>query len=125
MALLAKLARVFLLVPVCFVLMLWIKNRKSTDGEIDDTKVNFPMFLLGFIAMSIFGSYVLGDIIPVTDGMIDSINFATTFILTSAMVGLGLNVNLKEVKNKAMRPLLAMLIASVAVSMLMYWIAGI
>ncbi|WP_087972547.1 YeiH family protein [Oceanobacillus rekensis] len=125
MALLAKLARVFLLVPVCFVLILWMKNRKSTDGETDDAKVKFPMFLLGFIAMSLFGSYVLGDIIPVSNGVMDSISVVTTFILTSAMVGLGLNVDLKEVKNKAMRPLLAMLIASVAVSVLMYWIAGI
>ncbi|MGJ9457646.1 YeiH family protein [Oceanobacillus sp. CF4.6] len=124
MALLAKLGRVFLLVPLCFVLIFWVKNRKSVDGT-DDTKVKFPMFLLGFIAMSLFGSYVLGDIVPVTDNVMDVISFATTFILTSAMVGLGLNVSLKDVKNKAMRPLFAMLIASVLVSILMYWIAGI
>ncbi|MFC4023883.1 YeiH family protein [Oceanobacillus longus] len=123
-ALLAKLGRVFLLVPLCFVLIFWVKNRKSVDGT-DNTKVKFPMFLLGFIAMSLFGSYVLGDLVPVTDNVMGVISFATTFILTSAMVGLGLNVSLKDVKNKAMRPLFAMLIASVLVSILMYSIAGI
>lgn len=125
MGLLAKLARVFLLVPVCFILIFWMKNRKSVDDETNEAKVKFPMFLLGFIAMSIFGSYILGDIIPLEDRVMDLIDFATTFILTSAMVGLGLNVNLVDVKNKAMRPLLAMLIASVLVSVMMYWIAGI
>ncbi|WP_249871341.1 YeiH family protein [Oceanobacillus saliphilus] len=124
MALLAKLGRVFLLVPLCFILIFWVKNRKSTD-ESDQTKVKFPMYLLGFIVMSLFGSYVLGSMIPVTKGVMDMISFATTFILTSAMVGLGLNVSLKDVKNKALRPLMAMLIASILVSVLMYWVAGI
>ncbi|WP_067727069.1 YeiH family protein [Oceanobacillus damuensis] len=124
MALLAKLGRVFLLVPLCFILIFWVKNRKSTNGT-DQTKVKFPMFLLGFIAMSLFGSYILGNMIPVAEGVMDLISFATTFILTSAMVGLGLNVSLKDVKNKALRPLIAMLIASILVSGLMFWVAGI
>ncbi|MEK3905501.1 putative sulfate exporter family transporter [Oceanobacillus sp. FSL K6-0127] len=124
MALLAKLGRVFLLVPLCFVMILWIRSRKSQAGA-DHAKVKFPMFLLGFIAMSIIGSYVLGNAIPVTDSVMNGISIATTFILTSAMVGLGLNVSLKDVKSKALRPFYAMLITSVLVSVLMYWIAGI
>lgn len=124
MALLAKLGRVFLLVPVCFVFIYWIRNRKSSSNT-ENAKVKFPMFLIGFIAMSLFGSYVLGDIIPVTQKFTDGISLATTFILTSAMVGLGLNVSLKEVKNKALRPLIAMLITSVLVSLIMYWLAGL
>ncbi|MBY7144138.1 putative sulfate exporter family transporter [Virgibacillus sp. NKC19-3] len=119
-ALLAKLGRVFLLVPLCFVLIFWMKNRKTAD---DKTKVGFPWFLLGFIAMSLFGSYVLGTYIPVSEGVMDGIDAMTTFILTSAMVGLGLNVSLKDVKNKALRPLLAMLITSVLLSGIMFWIA--
>ncbi|WP_337020511.1 YeiH family protein, partial [Oceanobacillus massiliensis] len=51
MALLAKLGRVFLLVPLCFILIYWMRNRKSVD-EAGNTNVKFPMFLLGFIAMS-------------------------------------------------------------------------
>ncbi|MFD1849049.1 YeiH family protein [Oceanobacillus bengalensis] len=125
MALLAKLSRVFLLVPLCFLFIFWMKNRRRTSSTDKNAKVAFPWFLLGFVAMSLFGSFVLGDVIPVTAGLLDGISFATTFILTSAMVGLGLNVNLKEVKTKALRPLAAMVTASVLVSVLMYWVAGI
>lgn len=123
-ALLAKLGRVFLLVPLCFVLIFWMKNRKSADSK-EKTKVPFPYFLLGFIAMSLFGSYVLGSVIPVSEGFTNGVSVITTFILTSAMVGLGLNVSLKEVKEKAMGPLIAMLITSVLLALLMYIVAMI
>ncbi|MBP1948017.1 YeiH family protein [Virgibacillus litoralis] len=120
-ALLAKLGRVFLLVPLCFILIFWMRNRND-DGN---TKVSFPWFLIGFIGMSLFGSYILGDIIPVTDGTMNAVSRITTFILTAAMVGLGLNVSLKDVRNKAMRPLIAMVTTSILLSFVMYWIAGI
>ncbi|MBP1971201.1 putative integral membrane protein (TIGR00698 family) [Virgibacillus natechei] len=120
-ALLAKLGRVFLLVPLCFVLIFWMKNRKEIDVD-GSPRVPFPWFLLGFIAMSLFGSYVLGTYISVSQSVLNSVDFMTTFILTAAMVGLGLNVSLKDVKNKALRPLLAMVITSVLLSVLMFWI---
>ncbi|RKQ35885.1 putative sulfate exporter family transporter [Oceanobacillus halophilus] len=124
MALLAKLGRVFLLVPLCFVLIIWMKNRKKHEED-NTAKITFPWFLVGFVAMSLFGSYVLGTYIPVTDKVMDSVSLITTFILTSAMVGLGLNVSLKDVRTRALRPFIAMIIASVLVSLIMYWIAGI
>ncbi|MFB4167794.1 YeiH family protein [Virgibacillus sp. JSM 102003] len=120
-ALLAKLGRVFLLVPLCFILIFWMRNRNADSNA----KVSFPWFLIGFIGMSLFGSYILGDIIPVSDGAMNAVSQITTFILTAAMVGLGLNVSLKDVKNKAMRPLIAMVTASILLSIVMYWIAGI
>ncbi|RDW15643.1 YeiH family protein [Oceanobacillus chungangensis] len=124
LALLAKLGRVLLLVPLCLILIFWVKNRNVTRSE-ERTNITFPWFLLGFVAMSVFGSYVLGNHVSVTIEVMDGISFITTFILTSAMVGLGLNVSLKDVKEKALRPLLAMLISSVVISLLMYWIAGV
>ncbi|SDQ24358.1 YeiH family protein [Virgibacillus salinus] len=120
-ALLAKLGRVFLLVPLCFILIFWMRNRNDDSN----TKVSFPWFLIGFIGMSLFGSYVLGDIVPVSDITMDAVSQVTTFILTAAMVGLGLNVSLIDVKNKAMRPLIAMVTTSILLSFVMYWIAGI
>ncbi|MBU8789173.1 MULTISPECIES: YeiH family protein [Oceanobacillus] len=122
-ALLAKLGRVFLLVPLCFVIIFWKRRQNRSVNE--PTKVPFPWFLLGFIAMSLLGSYVLGVYIPVTQSVMSFISIATTFILTSAMVGLGLNVSLKDLKAKALKPFYAMLITSVLVSILMYWVAGI
>lgn len=120
-ALLAKLGRVLLLVPLCFILMYWVKRRSS--GNTGDTKIEFPWFLIGFIVMSLFGSYVLGHSIPVSNKVMEVIAMATTFIMTSAMVGLGLNVSLRDLKTKAARPLIAMLITSVLLSILAYFIA--
>ncbi|WP_018708330.1 putative sulfate exporter family transporter [Siminovitchia fordii] len=118
-ALLAKLGRVFLLVPLCFVLMYWMK-RKSGAGEADGTKVGFPMFLLGFIAMSLIGTYVIGSVVVVPDGVMEFIGSMTTWLLTAAMVGLGLNVNLRDVRKKALKPLIAMGVASVVLSVLAF-----
>ncbi|WP_286232231.1 YeiH family protein [Neobacillus mesonae] len=120
-ALLAKLGRVLLLIPLCFILMYWVK-RKNT-GNAGDTKIEFPWFLIGFILMSLFGSYVLGKSIPVSKAAMDGISTATTFILTTAMVGLGLNVSLRDLRTKALRPLIAMLITSVVLSVVAYFIA--
>jgi uncharacterized integral membrane protein (TIGR00698 family) len=121
-ALLAKLGRVLLLIPLCFVLLYWMK-RKDGGQNADDGKIEFPWFLIGFMIMSVFGSYLLGKHIPVSKGLLDGISNLTTFLLTSAMVGLGLNVSLKDLRTKAARPLLAMLITSVILSVAAFFVA--
>ncbi|TDK59186.1 YeiH family putative sulfate export transporter [Bacillus salipaludis] len=120
-ALLAKLGRVLLLVPLSFILMYWMK-RKNTSNP-GDTKIEFPWFLIGFILMSLLGSYVFGKSIPVSKTALDGVATATTFILTSAMVGLGLNVSLRDLRTKAARPLIAMLITSVVLSIVTFFIS--
>ncbi|MFC5605139.1 YeiH family protein [Sporosarcina koreensis] len=120
-ALLAKLGRVFLLVPLCFIFIYFMK-RKSKGEEEGQNKIEFPWFLVGFIAMSLFGSYVLGHSIPVSDSVMAGTSTATTWLLTAAMVGLGLNVSLKDLRERAMRPLIAVTITSVCLSVLVYFI---
>lgn len=123
-ALLAKLGRVLLLVPLCLILVYWMKkkNRKDTAPEAA-AKIEFPWFLIGFMAMSLFGSYVLGKAIPISDSFSDGLSSLTSFLLTSAMVGLGLNVNLNSLRTKAARPLLAMVITSVLLSVVALFLA--
>lgn len=123
MALLAKLGRVFLLVPLCLILIYFIKRKNKGERENQTGKITFPWFLLGFILMSIFGSYVLGTHIPVQQEFMDRISQLTTWCLTAAMVGLGLNVSLHDLRQKALRPLAAMLITSVCLSLLTYLLA--
>ncbi|MFK2825356.1 putative sulfate exporter family transporter [Bacillus sp. B190/17] len=118
-ALLAKLGRVFLLVPLCFIFM-YLMKRKS-GGNQSDAKVEFPWFLIGFLLMSLFGSYVLGHSIPVTQEFLDGVASVTTWCLTAAMVGLGLNVSLRDLKTKALKPLIAMTITSICLSILAYF----
>ncbi|RRJ65110.1 putative sulfate exporter family transporter [Paenibacillus oralis] len=120
-ALLAKLGRVLLLVPLCFILIFWMKRKKS--GNTSDTKIEFPWFLIGFILMSLFGSYCLGHSIPISQGIMNGVSDLTTFILTSAMVGLGLNVSLRDLRAKAFRPFIAMLITSIVLSVVTFFIA--
>ncbi|MEZ7173059.1 YeiH family protein [Sporosarcina sp. OR05] len=120
-ALLAKLGRVFLLVPLCFILI-YLMKRKSKGQDEEQNKIEFPWFLVGFILLSIFGSYVLGHSIPVSAGFMEGVSTLTTWLLTAAMVGLGLNVSLKDLRDRAMKPLLAMTIVSICVSVLAYFI---
>lgn len=119
-ALLAKLGRVLLLVPLSFILVYWMKRREKQSGG-TQTKVSFPWFLLGFIAMSLFGSYVLGNYIHLSNQLLAFISFLTSFLLTMAMTGLGLNVHLKGLKEKALRPLLAMGITSILLAVATYF----
>lgn len=119
--LLAKLGRVFFLVPLCFI-FIYMMKRKNKDSKDTDAKIEFPWFLVGFIFFSILGSYVLGQSIPVTDAFMNSVFTLTTWLLTAAMVGLGLNVSLKDLRSKAMRPLAAMTVTSIALSVIVYLI---
>lgn len=118
-ALLAKLTRVFLLVPLCFILIYWLKKRASR-GENANSKIPFPYFLLGFIVMSLFGSFVIGNLIMVSPQTMEMVNQLSTFLLSAAMVGLGLNVSLDAIRQKALRPLLAMLLASIILSVAIF-----
>lgn len=120
-ALLAKLGRVLLLIPLSFILMYWMKRKNS--GIAGETKIDFPWFLIGFILMSLLGSYVLGKSIPFSQTISNDVSNLTTFILTAAMVGLGLNVSLQDLRSKAFRPLIAMLITSVMLSFIAFFIA--
>lgn len=121
MALLAKLTRVFLLVPLCFVLIFWLKQRTAKNGgTTQKNKVPFPYFLLGFIVMSLFGSYGIGNIVTVSAQSMEFISQVTTFLLSAAMVGLGLNVSLAAIRQKALRPLIAMVLASIGLSAVVF-----
>ena len=91
-------------------------KRKNQSTEDSQAKVEFPWFLVGFIVMSVIGSYVLGEMIPVTENVMNGIYTATTWLLTAAMVGLGLNVSLRDLRTKALKPLIAMIITSILLS---------
>ncbi|RKN86035.1 YeiH family protein [Paenibacillus ginsengarvi] len=114
--LLAKLSRVLLLVPFCLLLIGWKKRSGSLQSG---AKMEFPWFLLGFIAMSLLGSYVLGNVMAVP-AVMSGLTTGTTFLLSMAMVGLGLNVSLKQLRTKALRPVLAMSVTSLLLSAIAY-----
>lgn len=116
-ALLAKLGRVFLLVPLSFVLMFWMKRKGIPDDQVN---IEFPWFLIGFISMSLIGSYVIGKHVLIPPAVMVGVANVTTFVLTMAMVGLGLNVSFQDLRARALRPLVAVTLASVALSLLTF-----
>lgn len=117
-ALLAKLGRVFLLVPLSFILMFWMKRKGHLT---ENSKIEFPWFLLGFIGMSLLGSYVIGKSIVLPGSVMSAVSTVSGFILTTAMVGLGLNVHLSHLRSKAGRPLLAMIVTSILLSIVSFF----
>lgn len=130
--LLAKLCRVALLVPVCLAIGGAAKlrslrgddrigGRSSEQGWAAEGRFKFPWFLVGFIAASLFGSYLLPALLPDPAPLLHELSYATTLLLGMAMAGLGLNVSLRDLRSRALRPLAAMFIASVLLSTLTYW----
>lgn len=117
MALLAKLGRVFLLIPLSLILMYWMKRKGKNDSS---AKIDIPWFLGGFLIMSLLGSYVFNDVLQNSVSFNKAIADITSFVLTMAMVGLGLNVNIRELRSKAVRPLAAMIITSIFLSILTF-----
>nr|WP_068129157.1 putative sulfate exporter family transporter [Nosocomiicoccus ampullae] len=114
-ALLAKLSRVFLLVPVSFALMyIWSKRNNSTN---DRQKVNFPYFLIGFLLLAVVNTFI--DIPSNVSSIVDEI---AKFFMIMAMVGLGLNVSFKTLFNKAKAPMVSLLVTSSLLSIITYFV---
>ncbi|WP_236338532.1 YeiH family protein [Paenibacillus plantiphilus] len=145
-ALLAKLGRVFLLVPLSLVLIMWMRSkergrrRRSEQQEHQQQQeaqqkqehqqqearvesaaaIQFPWFLLGFVAMSLLGSYVIGEFIVIPAGIMDGVSSLTTLLLTMAMVGLGLNVSLRNIRAAKLKALAALSLTSIALAIATY-----
>lgn len=119
LSLLAKLGRVFLLIPLSLIFMYWMRRTGRVEKG---SKLEFPWFLLGFIALSLLGSAEWSGQPILADGLKSWIAKSASFILAMAMVGLGLNIHLKALR-KAWRPLLAMTITSVLLAVLTFWMA--
>src|SRR5690625_7337557 len=62
-ALLGKIGRVFLLVPLCFIFIAIMKS-KNKGSITSQAKIEFPCYLIGFIIFSILGIYVVCIFIP-------------------------------------------------------------
>lgn len=123
LALLAKLGRVLLLVPLCFMIILYIKHWRGRKGKSVGEQlhtgapgqISFPWFLLGFVAASLIGTYA-----SLPPSWIEVLTFVGSFLLTCAMAGLGLNVSFRTIRAKALRPFLMLLVVSIILSVAVY-----
>lgn len=99
-AIIVKMIRVMLLVPVLLVLGYWVARQARRDGTSGKGgKVSIPWFALGFLAVIGFNSF---DLLPVA--VVDVINYIDTFLLTMAMVALGAETSIDKFKKAGAKP---------------------
>ncbi|MBP1931941.1 YeiH family protein [Ammoniphilus resinae] len=109
-ALLAKLGRVLLLIPLCFLLAYWMGKDKNKAAKVD-----FPWFLVGFVLASLIGTYA-----AIPKVLLDYIATFSSFLLTAAMVGLGLNVSSQALRTRGLKPLISMFVSSIILSIISF-----
>lgn len=99
-AIIVKMIRVMLLVPVLLILGYWVafQARKSGTAAAKG-KVAIPWFALGFLAVIGFNSF---DLLP--SAAVDAINYIDTFLLTMAMVALGAETSIDKFKKAGAKP---------------------
>lgn len=114
-AVIVKLTRVALLVPVAIVIGIFYRRMDKREEKKAFSLSIIPWFILGFLAMSAINS--LG-IIPAN---VSQVLVDTAYILIAmAMAGLGLNVEMKTFKELGVKAFIAGLIGSVCLSVLGY-----
>ncbi|MCO0862210.1 YeiH family protein [Staphylococcus pasteuri] len=115
-ALLAKLGRVFLLIPVILIFIFIVKFKNKNDKQAHH--IDFPYFLIGFILMALINTYI-----PIPHALLKIIEVVTNIFLLMAMVALGLNVSFKDLKSKALKPLFIIIFVSICLSIISYFIS--
>lgn len=107
-ALLAKLSRVFLLIPVSFIIFYIVQKKSHAEGK---AKVDIPYFLFGFLAFAVLNTFV-----TIPENILALSDHVARFLMIMAMVGLGLNVSLQTLLSKATKPMVALIITSLLLS---------
>ncbi|ACA42118.1 YeiH family putative sulfate export transporter [Lysinibacillus sphaericus] len=114
-AVIVKLTRVALLVPVAIIIGIFYRRTAKGEEKKTFSLSIIPWFILGFLAMSAINS--LG-IIPANVAQA-LVNIAY-ILIAMAMAGLGLNVEIKTFKELGVKAFVAGLIGSVCLSILGY-----
>lgn len=102
-AVIVKMIRVMLLVPVLLILSVWVglkarRNARSESGHAKG-KIAIPWFAILFLVVICFNSI---DILPTA--AVDGINYADTFLLTMAMAALGAETSFDKFRKAGAQP---------------------
>lgn len=112
-AILVKLGRVALLIPVALIIGCLFNRKPMASGDRCRKQLPVPWFVLGFLGFSLVNS--LNLLAPVVEEFILKVSI---FLLTMAMAGLGLNVETQLFQRIGSRSLLAGVIGSIALALL-------
>jgi uncharacterized integral membrane protein (TIGR00698 family) len=102
-ALLVKLGRVALLIPVAIIMeFLFSRNQIKADKKKKSIKeLPIPWFIFGFLAMSIINTIGL-----VPEFLTNILILISVYLLSMAMAGLGLGINFGDFKKVGFKPVL-------------------
>lgn len=98
-AVVAKMGRVILLMPLLLILGWWIARQERSQGH--RTAIAVPWFAFGFLAVT-----ALHSMLSLPAHWIDRINDFDTFLLTMAMTALGMETHLGKLKSLGAKPFL-------------------
>lgn len=102
LATIVKLTRTLMIIPITFGLSIYMAKYRSTDSNYQFKLLNaIPYFIIGFIITAIINSL---EFLPA-----NLTNFLAQFgkfLIIVAMVGIGLNTNIKTLIRNGVRPIL-------------------
>lgn len=99
-AIIVKMIRVMLLVPVLLVMAWWLAAKASKGSASGGKrKINIPWFAFGFLAVIGFNSFGL-----LPEAVVGWINEFDTFLLTMAMAALGAETSFDKFKKAGAKP---------------------
>ena len=99
-AIIVKMIRVMMLVPVLLVISFFMMRAAMKSGEGSSRgKINMPWFAILFLVVIAFNS---SDLLPA--GLVDFINTFDTFLLTMAMTALGAETSIDKFRKAGFKP---------------------
>ena len=99
-AIIVKMIRVMMLVPVLLVISFFMMRAAMKSGEGSSRgKINMPWFAILFLVVIAFNSF---DLLPA--GLVDFINTFDTFLLTMAMTALGAETSIDKFRKAGFTP---------------------
>ncbi|MFZ4451262.1 YeiH family protein [Salibacterium aidingense] len=110
-AIVVKLGRVLMLVPVAFLLSIIFNNSTQERTKIKD--IPFPWFIIGFLAMSIINTAGV-----FTAAMQDFLTTSSVYLMAMGMAGLGLSMNYRDFQKAGLRPVIVGVLGSIFIVLL-------
>lgn len=121
-ATMVKLTRNIFMIPVALLISLWYGRRKAIEKRMGKKEVlkAFPWFLFGYFVMALFRN--LRFFTPAW-----VVNFVKLgkFLVAVGMAGIGMNTDLRNLKNLGMRPLVVGSLAAVVVALISLSLIGV
>lgn len=124
-AVLVKLTRNALIGVVAIGYALYYSRRGSADATVDHTWrylwESFPKFIIGFVVLMVLGSAGV-----FSDAQITALDNASNWLFLVAFAGLGLSIDISELRESGIKPVIVvsislLLVSSLTLSALLYF----